>query len=129
MTLQEEVGTKMLNSTATKQDILAAEYDWFVVQGKPQCLNHNGVCVYRNEAGDGCAVGIFIPDGQEARNLVGDLEGILAEGNVPEFYVYYGLLEQLQAVHDAWNGKSDDPEFATYMVGWLARMGYKGDNN
>ena len=128
MTLQEEVGQKMILGTATDQDILAAEWDWFVVQGKPQSMGKRDgemVCKYRAGKSKRCAVGIFIPDNRYKREMEGgDLNDLfdLDDGCMLEFIKYRDLLSDLQDAHD---GDRSPADFAVYMKRTLLMLGYK----
>ena len=124
MTLQENVGQKMIEGVATDKDILGAEWDWFVKKKKGRCAGEEDECFYRH-AGKKCAVGIFIPKDRYDSEMegTGNITELLMSGYMPEFEEYVPLLQSLQLAHDNWS--KENGEFTQYMKDKLVTLGYK----
>jgi len=62
-------------------------------------LNANGNCVYRNDRGDKCAIGILIPDASYTEGMEGQpFDRYFTE--VKSWECDVSLLDELQCIHD-----------------------------
>ena len=58
------------------QDMFNRIWNHFIVEKNPRCLSHEQRCMYRNSKGEGCAIGIVLPD-ELVNDLVSTISGIL----------------------------------------------------
>lgn len=68
-----------------------------------KCVDESKSCMYLNEKGQKCAIGLFIPDGHKAQDMDSDVEGLLDE--FPSLWDHMPstnleLLEKFQQCHD-----------------------------
>jgi len=61
-------------------------------------LDANGNCVYRNDRGDKCALGILIPDALYSEGMEG--QPFNAFCNIKAWECDMSLLDELQCIHD-----------------------------
>jgi hypothetical protein len=91
------------------QDFFNAAWKWLVVDNKPKCVNQYNRCRYRNEKGDTCVIGAFIPDELYSKSLEGSLASTILTGKGELFFklnewfrnVNPNLAGAIQRVHDA----------------------------
>lgn len=108
--------TNMSNYPLTKEQLFVEVWDYFITGEHKQCIDDSGECVYRDEDGNGCAVGCVIPDewyndrieGKFVRRLPKSLlKRLFADDEVVRF------ASELQTIHD--NGGWRASEFTENM--------------
>jgi hypothetical protein len=57
-------------------------------------------CLYLNEDGNKCAVGLFIPDGHKGEDFSGDSDRLLRKYPELKKYMPLGHMREFQKVHD-----------------------------
>lgn len=119
-----------------KQEALDKNWEWFVVQRKPQSLWGTGeeaVCRYRGDSGTKCAVGVLIPNDR--------YELQMESGNVGDIWVQayaltdlfpnevIGFLLSMQHLHDSYeNGRFPySMPFTDYMRKELTELAKEYD--
>ena len=109
--MSEQVKLKNETPPTGNQDVLNRVHQHFVVEKHPKCMK-GPVCLYRSDEGEGCAIGILLPD-SIAKDLEGSI-GDLLDWSLSSFIELrkwlrrctIEFLDDLQRWHD-----SNHPEF------------------
>lgn len=76
------------------------------MQPRPAMATHKTGCMYRNESGEKCVVGMFIPDDQYRSSMeCGDVKDLLSSFyKLKDFMpLRVSALKDLQVIHDTTN--------------------------
>lgn len=94
-----------LETSGSLQKIFNAAWQHFIVEDNPPCVNISTKrCVYLNNDGNKCAVGLCIPDGHPAQEYDGSFNGLVSKypDLFPDLQDYDGIsLSRFQkSLHD-----------------------------
>jgi len=97
-----------VNADPTAQEVFDVAVEYLLNQ-EERCIvpgiSERGICVYRNPAGNACAVGAFLPDDSP---LLSFLDGVLLmvkerPDDAPAWFrEHVELLQRLQVTHDTY---------------------------
>lgn len=107
----------------TRQEALDINWDWFVVQGKPEGVGVDPeegglLCMYRGKDGCRCAAGTLIPDDDYDSRMEGNgfCEDFVARYDLGDLFPLETItfVGKMQTIHDSYQADKHG-DFTDYM--------------